>query len=163
VTRPVRRNTCQSSAGGVFSANETLNTYSLAVVGGNSTCRGAPRTPTTAAPVLVYDGDCRFCKWCVRFLVRRTRRPLECVAYQTADLKTLGLTREQCELAVQWVSLDGQRYSANLAAAAALRNARLPYPLLGVLLNLPGVRNLAASAYGQVARRRRCAAPKTAR
>ena len=109
--------------------------------------------------MLVYDGECRFCKWCVRFLVRRTRRPLVCIAYQTADLSALGLTREQCELAVQWVAADGQQQSANLAAAAALRNARLPYPFLGVLINLPGIRKLAAIAYGQVAQRRQCAMP----
>ena len=118
-----------------------------------------PATLTTAAPVLVYDGECRFCKWCVRFLVRRTRRPLVCVAYQTADLAALGLTREQCELAVQWVAAGGQRQSANFAAAAALRNARLPYPLLGVLINLPGIRKIAAFVYGQVAQRRQCAKP----
>lgn len=161
MTRPAKQNTCRISASEVPSANGTLNTNSLSAVSSNSTDTAERETPT--APVLVYDGDCRFCKWCVRFLVRRTRRPLECVAYQTADLKTLGLTREQCELAVQWVSLDGQSCSANLAAAAALRNARPPYPLLGVLLNLPGVRNLAAAAYSQVARRRRCAAPKVPR
>ena len=118
-----------------------------------------PATLTTAAPVLVYDGECRFCKWCVRFLVRRTRRPLVCVAYQTADLSALGLTREQCELAVQWVAADGRPESANFAAAAALRNARLPYSLFGVLINLPVIRKIAAFVYGQVAQRRQCAKP----
>lgn len=109
--------------------------------------------------MLVYDGECKFCMWCVRFLVRRTRRPLVCVAYQTAELAPLGLTREQCELAVQWVATDGRQQSANFAAAAALRNARFPYPLLGVIINLPGIRKLAAFAYGQVAQRRKCAIP----
>jgi hypothetical protein len=82
-----------------------------------------------------------------------------CVAYQTADLSALGLTREQCEVSVQWVAADGRQQSANFAAAAALRNARLPYPLLGVLINLPGIRKIAAFVYGQVAQRRQCAKP----
>ena len=71
----------------------------------------------------------------------------------------MGLTREQCEQAVQWVAADGRQQSENFAAAAALRNARLPYPLLGVLINLPGICRLAAFAYGQVAQRRQCAKP----
>ncbi len=82
-----------------------------------------------------------------------------CVAYQTADLTSLGLSREQCEQAVHWVAADGRQQSANFAAAAALRNARLPYPLFGVLINLPVIRKLAAIAYGQVAQRRQCAKP----
>ena len=142
-----------------MTTSEIVNTWSPIILSENSTRITTPATLTTAAPVLVYDGECRFCKWCVRFLVRRTRRPLVCVAYQTADLSALGLTREQCELAVQWVAADGRQQSANFAAAAALRNARLPYPLLGVLINLPGIRGLAAFAYGQVAQRRQCANP----
>ena len=142
-----------------MTTSEIVNTWSPIILSENSTRITTPATLTTAAPVLVYDGECRFCKWCVRFLVRRTRRPLVCVAYQTADLSALGLTREQCELAVQWVAADGRQQSENFAAAAALRNARLPYPLLGVLINLPGIRSLAAFAYGQVAQRRQCANP----
>lgn len=136
-----------------------VNTWSPIILSENSTRITTPATLTTPAPVLVYDGECKFCMWCVRFLMRRTRRPLVCVAYQTADLTPLGLTREQCELAVQWVATDGRQQSANFAAAAALRNARLPYPLLGVIINWPGIRKLAAFAYGQVAQRRKCANP----
>lgn len=142
-----------------MTTSEIVNTWSPIILSENSARITTPATLTTAAPVLVYDGDCTFCKWCVRFLVRRTRRPLVCVAYQTADLSALGLTREQCEVAVQWVAADGRQQSANFAAAAALRNARLPYSLFGVLINLPVIRKIAAFVYGQVAQRRQCAKP----
>jgi predicted DCC family thiol-disulfide oxidoreductase YuxK len=104
-----------------------------------------PATLTNA--VLVYDGECEFCKACVRFLVRRTRRPLDCVAYQTADLSALGLTRAQCVESVQWVSISGGVASAHVAVACALRYARWPWPLAGRFILLPGVRHTAAMVY----------------
>jgi len=95
---------------------------------------------------------------CVRFVTRRTKKPLTTVAYQTANLVALGLTREQCADAVQWVS-GSTRQSAHIAVAAALRHARFPWPLAGLVISLPVVRTLASLVYQRVAARRRCAAP----
>ena len=117
-----------------------------------------PVASATDTPTLVYDGECEFCTACVRFLARRTNRPLASVAYQSADLAALGLTREQCADAVQWV-VDGRTVSAHVAVAAALRHARVPWPLAGIVISLPGIRSVAAAAYRKVAARRRCAAP----
>ena len=114
--------------------------------------------PTLTTPTLVYDGDCAFCTSCVRFLVRRTSRPLECIAYQSADLAALRLTREQCADAVQWVT-PTRTESAHLAVAAALQYARAPWPLAGWLIRVPGLRGIAGAVYRRVAQRRRCTAP----
>ena len=113
---------------------------------------------TLTTPTLVYDGDCAFCMTCVRFVTRRTKKPLTTVAYQTANLVALGLTREQCADAVQWVDGDGHR-SAHIAVAEALRHARFPWPIAGFVISLPLVRTLASLVYQRVAARRRCAAP----
>ncbi|MFM8645585.1 MAG: thiol-disulfide oxidoreductase DCC family protein [Actinomycetota bacterium] len=113
---------------------------------------------TLTTPTLVYDGDCAFCMACVRFVTRRTTKPLTTVAYQTADLAALGLTREQCADAVQWVS-GSTRQSAHIAVAAALRHARFPWPLAGFVISVPVARNIASLVYQRVAARRRCAAP----
>lgn len=80
------------------------------------------------------------------------------VAYQSADLAALGLTREQCADAVQWVTRE-RIVSAHLAVAAALRHARAPWPLAGAMMSLPVVRGVAGATYRKVAARRRCAAP----
>lgn len=114
---------------------------------------------TLTKPVLVYDGECAFCRWCVRFLVRRTRRPLTCVAYQDADVVALGLTLAQCAAAVQWVADDGSVSEAHNAVAAALRNARTPWPILGAIIDAPGIRKFSAYVYRRVALQRTCAAP----
>ena len=46
---------------------------------------------TLTKPVLVFDGECDFCRSCVRFAERITAREFTSVAYQTADLASLGL------------------------------------------------------------------------
>jgi predicted DCC family thiol-disulfide oxidoreductase YuxK len=112
---------------------------------------------TLIRPVLVFDGECEFCKACVRFVARRTSRPLTTVPYQSADLPSLGLTREQCVEAVQWVTTDSVR-SGHLAVGATLRHARFPWTVLGAMIGAPGFRRVAAFVYRRVAERRSCAA-----
>jgi predicted DCC family thiol-disulfide oxidoreductase YuxK len=106
--------------------------------------------------VLVFDGECDFCRSCVRFAERITAREFASVAYQTADLAVLGLSAEECANAVQWVADDGQISSAHEAVAAVLRHARWPWPVAGRVMQWPGVRNIAARTYQRVARRRQC-------
>lgn len=106
------------------------------------------------APVLVYDGDCAFCTRSVRFIERRIgRRPL-IVAWQRTDLEALGLTREMCETAVQWVGLDGEVSSGHRAVARTLIHGRSGWWVLGRFILLPGVSAVAAVVYRWVARNR---------
>lgn len=108
-------------------------------------------------PVLVFDGDCGFCSTSARFLLHRvvaTSAPFGVVAWQRTDLSALGLTEAQCQEAVQWVGTDGRAYAGALAIAAALTAGRLPWRPAGRILQLPGIRNLAARTYRWVAANR---------
>ena len=58
---------------------------------------------------LIYDGDCAFCLRCVQWIQKHFKRVPHIVAWQKADLGTLGLTAEQCQTALQWVSADSSR------------------------------------------------------
>ena len=111
---------------------------------------------TLTRPVLVFDGECDFCRACVRFAERITAREFTSVAYQTADLASLGLSASDCAEAVQWVALDGDITSAHEAVAAVLRHARWPWPIVGRAMLWPGVRDIAARVYQRVAQRRIC-------
>lgn len=104
--------------------------------------------------VLVYDGDCAFCRRCVVFVERRiTRRP-RLVAWQFADLEALGLTAEECQEAVQWVGPDGRHASAQRAVARTLVGAGGGWSVLGRLLLLPGIDWSAGVVYRWVAANR---------
>jgi predicted DCC family thiol-disulfide oxidoreductase YuxK len=70
----------------------------------------------------LYDGDCGFCSTCARFLIRYVPTPAAIIPWQTADLLSLGVTREQCTSAVQWID-DGRVDSGPVAIAALLRTA----------------------------------------
>src|SRR3954447_18053514 len=74
-------------------------------------------------PVLVYDGDCRFCTTAVEWLRRRFEPAAGEVPWQSADIAQLGLTEAQCREAVQW-SAGGVTASGADAVVAWLGTAR---------------------------------------
>ena len=99
---------------------------------------------------LVYDGDCGFCTSSVRW-VRRLRLGADVViAYQDADLPSLGLTPQVCDEKLQWVD-DDRISSGHEAVARMLLASALPWRPLGALLLAPGVSWLAARVYDWVA------------
>jgi predicted DCC family thiol-disulfide oxidoreductase YuxK len=124
------------------------------ILGDNST--RDTMSATLTKPVLVFDGECVFCRSCVQFAERIKKREFTSVAYQEVDVSRLGLRREECALAVQWVDVDMSRASAHEAVARVLRSARFPWPLAGRLMMWPGVRSIAARVYQRVAQRRQC-------
>lgn len=116
--------------------------------------RGVARDHEGMSATFVYDGDCAFCTTCAEFLRRRVRTDARIVAWQRADLPALGLTREQCLEAVQYV-VPGRATLAGPDAIAALLRASSPaWKPVGGLLGLPGVGTLAWPVYRWVARHR---------
>ncbi len=107
-------------------------------------------------PVLVFDGDCGFCTTSAglvpRVVDRRGRFAVR--PWQQLDLAALGLTAEQCTAAVQFVYGDLRVRSGAPAVAAALRAGAPGWWPAGMVLDLPGVRWVAARAYAWVAAHR---------
>jgi predicted DCC family thiol-disulfide oxidoreductase YuxK len=123
-----------------------------------------------ARPVLLYDGDCGFCTASVRFVERHIPTTAELVAYQFADLDTLGTTAERAGAEVLWVA--GERIAGGAQAVARLLvDAGGAWRPLGLLLRLPPIRWLAAGVYHLVTVNRHrlpggtpaCALPPSAR
>ena len=86
---------------------------------------------------LVYDGDCGFCTSAVRWVARLRLDPGTVAPWQTADLPSLGLTRQQCEEKLQWVADGGRVSSGHEAVARLLLHSALPWRLPGALLLTP--------------------------
>ena len=102
--------------------------------------------------ICIYDGDCGFCSRCVEWASRRSDVRFE--PFQRTDLAAYGITEDAAAAAVHFVGADGQVVRGAAAVAAVLRKCRRGWPLLGMAMRLPVIRNLAEVAYGLVARNR---------
>src|SRR5438552_17927851 len=95
-------------------------------------------------PVLLYDGDCRFCRFVARVLVRLDRnKRLAFVRLQDGEAPTLlpGLSDEERLSSIHLVE-NGRRSSRGEAPARPTRQLGLPAP------------KLLGRAYEPIARRR---------
>ena len=105
-------------------------------------------------PVLVFDGDCAFCTATVNQVRRFVRPRATIVPWQHADLAAWGLTTDQCQRSIQWVSAPGDVVSEGRAAAAVLCAGRQPWPLMGRVIRLPGIIVLTDAVYRLIAANR---------
>mgnify|MGYP006285680589 FL=1 len=76
------------------------------------------------------------------------------IAWQSADLVSLGLTSDECKTAVQFVASGGRISSGAAAAARVLIVAGFPFSIAGRFMLLPGIRSIASAAYRWVANNR---------
>ncbi|NNG40027.1 DUF393 domain-containing protein [Flexivirga sp. ID2601S] len=104
----------------------------------------------TVPAILVFDGDCGFCTRSAEVAERIARGRFTVVPWQRLDLDALGLTPQECEEAVQFVRGSGSRHthvSGHRAVAAALREAGVPWSVVGRVLTAPGLDAVAARVY----------------
>lgn len=121
-----------------------------------------PRSGDGPRWLVVYDGDCGFCRATVRWALRRDRRDrLRARPFQEPGvLEETGIDRADAERAVFLVAPDGRRWSGADASARVLQ--LLPrWSLLGRFLALPGVVHLARRAYRWIADHRSLASRVT--
>lgn len=104
-------------------------------------------------PLLLFDGDCGFCTSASAVAERLARGRVDVVPWQSADLDAVGLTPQECDAALQWVDERGPRAGAQAVAALLVARGG-PLALPGRVLQLPGVRRVAAAVYEAVSRNR---------
>lgn len=104
--------------------------------------------------LVLYDADCGFCTTSSRAMTSRWfRADAEARSFQSMDLDALGLSVDKC--AEKLHVLDGTRaFTGAAAVARVLLRSRLPWPAIGRVMALPGIRVLAEWLYGLVARNR---------
>lgn len=100
-------------------------------------------------PVVVFDGECGFCRCTVSWAKRRLRSNAHYVAWQHADLGELRLTPAACRDAVQWVDDSGSR-AGHRAVARLLQSAQLPWRLVGYVIDVPPLRMVSRATYAIV-------------
>jgi predicted DCC family thiol-disulfide oxidoreductase YuxK len=103
--------------------------------------------------MFVYDGDCGFCRRWADWLEHRVGADARFVPFQAIDLATLGLAVDDVRTASYLVE-DGRLYRGGRGVARAMANSRGGWRLVGMMLDLPVVRIVTASAYRLIARNR---------
>ncbi len=109
-----------------------------------------------AKPLMIYDGDCNFCKfWIIRWQQASEGR-VEYAASQEARVaqEFPELPREQFDQAVQFIETDGQVYSGAEAVFRSLTYSRFWQWPFQLYRDVPGVKPVTERAYQFVARRR---------
>ena len=101
--------------------------------------------------LVVFDGDCGFCRRWVRHMETWFRRHPASVAWQHTDLAALGLTPEGCAHEVKFVAHDMSVSGGSDAVARILIVAGFPFSVAGRVMLLPGARRLSRFAYRWVA------------
>ncbi len=105
--------------------------------------------------LLVYDGDCGFCRGSVVWVLERDRADrIDARPFQASGvLEAAGVSRREAERASWLVAPDGRRWGGADAAARVLR--LLPgWRLAGRLLGAPPVIWVARPVYRWIARHR---------
>ena len=105
-------------------------------------------------PLFVFDGDCGFCRKWAAWVERRIPGVATFVPYQSVDLGSLGLTREEVQTASYWVDERGRTFRGNRSFAQALKRGRGPWRWGAALSDLPGVRLPVTGVYRWVVRNR---------
>lgn len=104
--------------------------------------------------VVIYDGDCGFCSRSVEYARIRVAPNLVYLASQKVNLEDYGLTKEDCEKALQFVTSDSQVVAAEKAVIQILKQGNFACKLLGTVMSLPIVNLISKLGYRFVARNR---------
>lgn len=113
-------------------------------------------------PVLLYDGDCGFCRRWVERWKALTGGAVEYAAAQEAGGRFPQIPPEAFARAVQFVAADGAVAEGALAAFKALEHAPAPYPLLSrAYARLPPFARACEAVYRLVAANRAAASRLT--
>jgi predicted DCC family thiol-disulfide oxidoreductase YuxK len=112
----------------------------------------------TSKPVLIYDGDCKFCQLSLEFGIRHMKIFPLYVAFQKIEPSSFGLTEKQVRSEI-WlvdnVPHQNLRLGGHLAAAAILQmQANLFYRVAGFLMKTPPTSWIAKIVYNWIAKNR---------
>jgi len=102
-------------------------------------------------PLLIYDGDCAFCRRWVARLKRRTgRRVIFRPFQQRGLLAQLGVRRREARHAAQLLEPDGERLTGAAAILRTVEHGPGRHPLARTL-GLPGLRLVSEASYRVIA------------
>ena len=112
---------------------------------------------TAPRVTLLYDGECDFCAWWVRYWRRLSGARVSYRTYQEALADFPGLSAAECRQAVQLIEADGQRTRAAAACFGVLGYAGQPL-WRALYRRSSGFASVSEFCYRHIAARRQAAA-----
>ncbi len=110
---------------------------------------------TDNTPLLIYDGDCDFCSYWVRYWKGLTGARVNYVAYQSVADQYPSIKQEEFQKAIQYIDKEGNNIaSAAEASYLVLSHAPEKAYWLKLYRTVPGFASLAEFFYAFVAKRR---------
>jgi predicted DCC family thiol-disulfide oxidoreductase YuxK len=117
-----------------------------------------PRQTVSAAPpkpLLIFDGDCHFCRRWIERWRELTAGAVEYAPFQEAGLRFPELPREAFERAVHFIEKDGTVYHGAEAVFYSLGTVRGRRWMIWCYEHIPGFASVTEAAYRFIARHRR--------
>ena len=108
-----------------------------------------------AKPLLIFDGDCHFCRRWIERWRELTAGAVEYAPYQEVAGRFPEIPREAFEHAVQFIETDGTVFSAAEAVFRSLGHKRSRKWMIRCYERVPGCAIITEAAYRAVARHRR--------
>lgn len=116
--------------------------------------RDSSLNPKTAKPRLIFDGDCNFCKYSIRYWQKLTGDKVEYRPYQDVASQYPHLSTDDFKRAIQYISPEGETARAAEAGFLTLSHAKGQTLWLNLYRRLPGFAWLTECLYAFVASHR---------
>lgn len=105
-------------------------------------------------PILIYDGDCGFCKYWVRYWQKLTGTSVKYIPYQDVASQYPDISVSEFQRAVQYVAPDGRISSAAEASFLTLSHAPGKSFWLTLYRKLPGFAFISEKSYSFISTHR---------
>ena len=102
-------------------------------------------------PLMIFDGDCGFCTASVNVIKRWIKPDCDIEPWQFTAIEQFNLVPEECSTAVQYVDAERRVHSGSRAVMRMLRDAPLPWPVIGAIGDAPGIAWIADRTYKWIA------------
>src|SRR6516162_1990412 len=121
---------------------------------GNASANAVETPVASARPLLVYDGDCGFCGYSVRYWKKLTGDSVEYRPYQEVAAQYPAIPIADFQRAVQFITPGGHRSSAAEASFLTLSHASGKGFWLALYRRLPGFAIISELVYASIAAHR---------
>ncbi len=111
-------------------------------------------TEASPKPLLIYDGECGFCNYSIRYWEKLTGGRVDYEPYQQAASRFPDIPLEEFKRAIWYIAPDGSRSRAAEASFRTLSHAKGRGFLLKLYRHLPGFKWVSEKAYTFVAAHR---------